>query len=122
MRDSIYAYLSILDDIAQIKNDGLMCAYGFNQTRTDLHNQIESCFDYDIVSERLAIMLHHLDILIDFNPPIEKYDSLKVYASKLERWFACQEGIYFLTGKTYKINGANGVLEDDHNQTCVSTR
>ena len=61
---------------------------------------------------RLMMITDSLDIAIDFMPPLERYDSTKVYARELERLLTCTAGRIFLSGKAYRLTTAYGVIKE----------
>lgn len=87
--------------------------YGLDSKRTKLHyiliNKLKEEFSYN--ESRLNIILGELDIAIDFIPPLERYDSVKIYARELERLLTCAEGKLFLKSKFIKLNTKYGVIE-----------
>lgn len=86
---------------------------GLDIKRTKLHNilinTLKKEFSYD--ESRLNIILGKLDTAIGFIPPLERYNSVKIYARNLEQLLTCAEGKLFLKGKIVKINTKHGTIK-----------
>lgn len=61
---------------------------------------------------RLTMITDSLDIAIDFMPPLERYDSTKVYARELEHLLACTAGRIFLNDRACRLTTIHGVIEE----------
>lgn len=89
-------------------------AYHLDKKRADLHDEILEKLrkEFKCDDARLKAILHNLEIAIDFKPPLERYDSIKVYARDLERfltWYAISK--MFLKKTLSKITTEYGVIE-----------
>jgi len=75
-------------------------------TRTKIAEELECYID------RLIMITDTLDIAIDFIPPLERHDSIRVYARNLEQLLTCTAGQMFLSGKAYRLTTAYGIIEE----------
>lgn len=107
-------YLSIIDNISKLGVPGL---YAVENMRRELHEKLIMYYEKEIKNfrkKRFKLFTDNLDILVDFSPPImSRGNSIRFYAKKMARWCYCQEGIYFLSGKTSRVTGINGILKNE---------
>lgn len=118
MKDLLEDYLESINTMTSLTLDSVTVLYGLDQKRTSLHRNIyeelKKYFVEPILENRLKIIFSNLDKAIDIQFPIDRSDSLAVYARDLERLLTCAETKYFLTGKTVRMHGKYGdILEDE---------
>lgn len=74
--------------------------------------RIEIAKELECDIDRLIMITDSLNIAIDFIPPLERHDSIRVYARNLEQLLTCAAGRMFLSGKAYKLTTAYGVIKE----------
>lgn len=75
-----------------------------------IREEIAENLDCDV--DRLTMVTDNLDIAIDFKPPVERYESTRVYGRDLERLLTCAAGRMFLNGKAYRLTSAYGIIQE----------
>lgn len=94
-------YLEIINDM--VTHLGM---YGLDYKRTKLHEGLSQTYIEmwdNFIPERFDQICNHLDIVVNFNPPIEQYDHIKPYAHELARRFAYQDLKKYCTGFISKL-------------------
>ena len=76
----------------------------------EIHSKIVA--ELECSTDRLTLVTDNLDIAIDFIPPLQIYDSLKVYARDLEYLLTCTAGKRFLRGSQYRLTTNYGIIQD----------
>ena len=105
--------LDYLECIKNIEELGCGSLYGLENMRYELHRKILEKHGLSDFYERSKYIMSNLDKAIDFKLPLDRCESLKPYARELERLLSCQEGQYFITGKTYFMRTKCEVIRDD---------
>ena len=95
-------YLSLIDTMTKYP-----ATYGLDQRRTELHEMLfkkyaESGLFKNIIKERFNNVCHNLDKVIDFHPPIQRNDSINVYAHDIEHYMMFAGRLYMI-GHTNRI-------------------
>ena len=101
-------YLMLLNTMSEHR-----AMYHLDEQRRKLHNELEDSLknEGDCDRSRLDLITGNLDVLIDFQPPLERHDSVKVYASNLERILYSAAGRMFLRKIIDKLNTPHGTIE-----------
>lgn len=76
----------------------------------EMHNDLAA--DLECSTDRLTLVTDNLDIAIDFIPPLQIYDSLKVYTRDLEYLLTSTAGKRFLRGSQYRLTTRYGIIRD----------
>ena len=89
-------YLEIMNVMAETPG-----MYTLDNGREKIHNELYNkyleCFP-EIIKERFNDICHSLEKVIDFNPPLAPYDSIKVYAKEIVS-FMWGYGKFYITTK-----------------------
>lgn len=83
-------YLELLNLTAKIPG-----SYHTEDRRTQIHNDLFDMYSELFIGadrERFDNICHNLDKVIDFNPPLEKYDPITFYAVKIARYMEWYKG------------------------------
>jgi hypothetical protein len=100
-------YLKLINEMVQTPG-----VYHLDDMRREIHKKL--CEKYQYNYEKLKIITDRLNIAIDFNPPLEKYESVNVYARDLERLLSCTECKYFMDGKINSLRTPYGIIVDEN--------
>ena len=95
-------YLSLMNDMAKYP-----ATYGLDQKRAELHEELFKAYAdnglfKNIIRERFDEVCHHLDKIIDFNPPLERYESINVCVHDIENYMMFMGRLYVI-GHTSKL-------------------
>jgi len=98
-----YEYLSLINEMSTFPG-----TYGFDQKRVELHNalfekycEMEKLFN-GIQRERFDKICHNLNKIIDFKPPLKRFESCNVYAKDIDRYMMLA-GRHYVTGFSNKL-------------------
>lgn len=76
LSETCLAYLETIVEMSEIPG-----MYALDKMRTDLHDDLAELTGFD--RDKLSVITSNLNTLFDFNPPLERFDSVKVYARDL---------------------------------------
>jgi len=95
-------YLGIINMMAETPG-----MYIMDSKRQEHHEELTDyyleCFGEKFEKEKFADICHDLNTVIDFNPPIEKYESLKYYSREIVKYM-WGWGRKFCTGQVSRMN------------------
>ena len=90
--------------IINISSQAPTC-YGMDQKRSEIHDELFNHYKEllpDAIRQRFDDICHNLDKIIDFNPPLERYDSINFYVHAMDQYM-WGHGKLYLTGKIDKL-------------------
>jgi len=101
MESTWFEYLKLINNMAKMPG-----MYSLDQMRVDLHKKLTKYYSEfwdEFIPERFDEICHNLDKVIDFNPPLEKYDNIKPYASEISTRMLIGDLKHYVLGRRSKL-------------------